>query len=31
MVHGMIKKTGKTPKRELDIAEKKMKDYKLRH
>lgn len=30
MVHGMIKKTMKTPKRELDKAERKMKDLKVK-
>ncbi|MEI6127795.1 MAG: type II toxin-antitoxin system RelE/ParE family toxin [Pseudomonadota bacterium] len=31
LLHGFIKKTDKIPSREIDIAEKRMKDFLLRH
>jgi phage-related protein len=31
LLHGFIKKTDKTPAREIDIAEKRMKDFLARH
>ena len=31
LLHGFVKKEGKTPKREIEIAEKRMQDYVQRH
>lgn len=31
LLHGFIKKTGKTPEKEIEIAEKRMNDYIKRH